>query len=98
MTLTNIDIISRNKDDRKSLFLFFPYCNWREVAVKECYFTFAIKFVVIFIVRFWMDTFKMTEYNRICKVFTDVFLIVRIPHSTVIINLGQREKAILWPS
>ena len=33
-----------------------------------------------------MDTFKKTEYNPICKVFTEVFLIARIPHSTILIT------------
>ena len=44
---------------------------------------------------FLMATFKMTEYNPVCKVFTEVFLIARIPHSTVLIHFGPREKAIL---
>ena len=38
-----------------------------------------------------MDTFKVNEYNPVCKVFT-VFLIARIPHSTVVIHFGQGEK------
>ena len=42
-----------------------------------------------------MGTFKKTEYSPICKVFTEVFLIVRIPHSTVLIHFGLREKAVL---
>ena len=33
-----------------------------------------------------MGTFKKTEYNPIRTVFTEVFLIVRIPHSTVLIT------------
>ena len=33
-----------------------------------------------------MGKFKKTEYNPICKVFTQVFLIARIPHSTVLIT------------
>ena len=41
-----------------------------------------------------MGTFKKSEYNLICKVFT-VFLITRIPHSSALIHFGQREKAIL---
>ena len=44
---------------------------------------------------FLMATFKMTEYNPVCKVFTEVFLIARIAHSTVLIHFGPREKAIL---
>ena len=33
-----------------------------------------------------MGTFKKTEYNPIRTVFREVFLIVRIPHSTVLIT------------
>ena len=43
-----------------------------------------------------MDTFKKTEYNPICKIFLEVFLVARIPHPTVLIHFCQREKAILW--
>ena len=32
-----------------------------------------------------MGTFKKTEYNPICKVLTEAFLIARIPHYTVLI-------------
>ena len=42
-----------------------------------------------------MGTFEKTECNSMCKVFTEVFLIARIPHSTVLIHFVQREKAIL---
>ena len=35
-----------------------------------------------------MDTFEKTEYNPICKVFTQVFLMARIPHYTVIYGCG----------
>ena len=44
---------------------------------------------------FLMDIFKITEYNPICKAFKEVFLIVKIPHSTDMIYFGPREKAIL---
>ena len=33
-----------------------------------------------------MGMFKNTEYNKICKVFTEVFLITRIPYSAVLIT------------
>ena len=33
-----------------------------------------------------MGTFKKIEYNPICKVFAEVFLITRIPHFTVLIT------------
>ena len=42
-----------------------------------------------------MCKFKKTGYNVIWKVFKEVFLIARIPHSTVLIYFCQREKAIL---
>ena len=49
---------------RKSLFLFFQCCNWREVEIKECSFSFTCL----------MGTFfKKTGYNPICKVFTVFF-------------------------
>ena len=34
----------------------------------------------------------MTEHNPISKVFTEIFLIARIPHHTVLINFPQRER------
>ena len=48
--------------------------------------------------KFLMGTFKMIEDKPICKVFTEVFVIARILHSTVLIHFSPREKAILWPS
>ena len=39
-----------------------------------------------------MDTFKKTEYNPISKVFTEVFLIARIPHSTILITEAVIQK------
>ena len=36
-----------------------------------------------------MGTFKMTEYNMICKVFTKFFLITWNPHCAVVIHFGQ---------
>ena len=33
-----------------------------------------------------MGKFKKTEYSPICKVFAEVFLIVRVPHCTVLIT------------
>ena len=33
-----------------------------------------------------MGTFTKIEYNPICKVFAEVFLIARIPHFTVLIT------------
>ena len=60
---------------QKSLWL-YPYfypcpivqcCNWREVEIKECSFSFTIKCTCL------MGTSKKTEYNSICKVFTEVF-------------------------
>ena len=43
---------------------------------------------------FLIGTFKVSEYNPIYKVLTEVFLIARILHSTVLIHFGPREKAI----
>ena len=36
-----------------------------------------------------MGLFKKTEYSPICKVFTEVFLIATIPHSTVLTYFRQ---------
>ena len=39
-----------------------------------------------------MGKFKKTEYNPICKVFTEVFLIARIPHSTFLISEADVQR------
>ena len=70
-------------------------CNQSDVEIKECSFSFTIKSEVCTCL---MNTLKKTEYNSICTVFTEVFLIARIPNSIVRIHFHQREKAILWPS
>ena len=44
MPLSKIDIISRNKVDRKSL-----CCSWREVEITECSFSFTTKFLYLFL-------------------------------------------------
>ena len=38
-----------------------------------------------------MGMFKKTD-NMICKIFTEVFLMTRIPHFTIFIHIGQRDK------
>ena len=43
----------------------------------------------------FMGTFKKTEYDLICKAFTGVFSIAKIPHSTVLTHFSEKEKAIL---
>ena len=58
--------------------------KWREVEIKECFFYNQISFP--FSCTCLMGMFKKTEYNPICMVFAEVFLIVRIPHSTVLIT------------
>ena len=54
-----------------------------------------ISFSVYFSCTCLMGMFKKTEYNPICKVFTEAFFIARITHSTVLINFRRRENAIL---
>ena len=44
-----------------------------------------------------MGMFKKTEYNPICKVFTEVFLIARIPHSTILLTSRIGVVTINWP-
>ena len=39
-----------------------------------------------------MGKFKKTEYNPICMVFTEAFLIFRIPHSTVLITKAGIQR------
>ena len=39
-----------------------------------------------------MSMFKKTEHNPICKVFTKVYAIGRIPHSTVLITEADVQK------
>ena len=51
-----------------------------------------ISFPFSFSCMYLMGTFKKTEYNPICMVFTEVFLIVRIPHSTVLITEAVVQK------
>ena len=41
--------------------------------------------------------FKKTEYNPICMVFAEVFLIVRIPHSTVLITEARASEPVPEP-
>ena len=40
-----------------------------------------ISFSFSFSCTYLVGTFKKTKYNLICKVFTEVFLIARIPNS-----------------
>ena len=50
-------------------------------------FSFTIKLISFFFFLYVFNArFKKTEYNPICTVFTEAFLIVRIPHSTVLIS------------
>ena len=42
-----------------------------------------------------MGLFKKTEYSLICKVFNEVLLIARIPHSTVLITEAFCKKEVL---
>ena len=41
---------------------------------------------------FLMGKFKKTEYDSICKVFTEDFLIARIPHFTVLITEADVQR------
>ena len=39
-----------------------------------------------------MGTFKKTEYILICQVYTEAFLIARIPHSTILITDAVAQR------
>ena len=65
---------------------------------KRTLFFFDNQVCFVFQVRVSWVRLKKTEYNLICKLLTDVFLITRIPHSEALIHFGQRETAILLPS
>ena len=94
----SIVIGSRNKVDIRNHVFVFQCCNWREVEIKECSFSFRNKFLFLFLflVMCLMTKFKKTEYNLICKVFTEVFLITRIPHSTVLITEVDVQRCSVW--
>ena len=94
----SIDIGSRSKVDIRNHIFVFQCCNWREVEIKECSFSFTNKFLFLFLslVMCLMSKFKKTEYNLICKVFTEVFLITRIPHSTVLITEVDVQRCSVW--
>ena len=52
----------------------------------------SFSFSFSFSCTYLMGKLKMTEHNPISKVFTEIFLIARIPHHTVLINFPQRER------
>ena len=93
-TLTKIDTSSRNKVDIKNHIFAFQYCNWREVGIRKCSFSFTtiFFFTFLFSCTCLMGKFKKTEYNPICKVFAEVFLIVRVPHCTVLITEAGAQR------
>ena len=39
-----------------------------------------------------MGMFKKTEYILICQVYTEAFLIARIPHSTILITEAVAQR------
>ena len=97
MSLSKIDISSRKKVDIANYYLCFSMLQLNRNRDKRMFFFFynQISFPFSCSCTCLMGTFKKTEYNPICKVFTEVFLIARIPHFTVLIHFCQRESAIL---
>ena len=87
MSLTETDISSRNKFDIKKHYLWFSMLQLKRSWDKRTSFFFTMKFLFLFSFSctYFMGTFKNTEYNPICMVFTEVFLTFRISHSTVVI-------------
>ena len=90
MPFTKIDIRSRNKVDIKNNYLCFSMLQFKRSRDKRmfffCFFCNQISFLFSFSCTCLMGTFKNTEYNKICKVFSEVFLITRIPYSAVLIT------------
>ena len=92
MPFTKIDIRSRNKVDIKNHYLCFSMLQFKRSWDKSFFFFFLQSnfFSFFFFLHVFngclMGTFKNTEYNKICKVFTEVFLITRIPYSAVLIT------------
>ena len=94
--LTKIDTSSRNKVDIKNHIFAFQYCNWRKVGIRKCSFSFTTIFFFFFYFFLsctcLMGKFKKIEYSPICKVFAEVFLIVRVPHCTVLITEAGAQR------
>ena len=67
--------------DKRKLFFFY----------NQIYFPFSFSCTCL------MGMLEKTEYNLICNIFSEIFLITRIPHSTVLIHFCEREKIILSP-
>ena len=86
MPLTKNRYKLKKQSWQKIVIFVFQFCNWREVEIKERSFFYNQIFPFSFSCTCLMDTFKKTEYNPISKVFTEVFLIARIPHSTILIT------------
>ena len=56
MALAKINISSRNNVDIENRYLCFV--NWREVEIKECSFSLAIKIIFLFFVHVWWARLK----------------------------------------
>ena len=80
---------------RKSVSLFFKSWDKRMLFFFHNQISFSFS-NFLFLYMFNGHAYSCT--CLICKVFADVFLITRIPHSKVLIHFRQREKAILWTS
>ena len=70
---------------RKVLSLFFQCCNWNEVVIKECFFTFTIKFLFLFLflVRVWWAHLKRLNVIRFVR-FSQKFFWSSEFHTTVL--------------
>ena len=77
MALTKIDISSRNKVDLENHYFGFSMLQLKRRGDKRmlffCYN--QIDFSSSFTCTCFMGTFQKTEYNLICKLLTEVFLI-----------------------
>ena len=67
MALTKIDTSSKNKlVTVDHYFVFFQYCNWREMEIKECYCSFTINFFFFFFFRYLFFSFFWLGFTS-CK-------------------------------
>ena len=78
----------------KKSHLCFSILQLKRSWYKEMFFFFYnhFFFTFLFSCTCLMGKFKKTEYNPICKVFAEVFLIVRVPHCTVLITEAGAQR------
>ena len=92
MPLTKIRYKLKKQSWHKISYLCFSMLQLKRSWDKRIFFYNQISFPFFFSCTCLMGKFKKTEYNPICKVFTEVFLIARIPHSTFLISKADVQR------